>query len=68
MKTLEIIYYQENQKKGNTYLHTHTLTTTAIINNNNNKITGINNHWSLKSLNVKGLSSPIKRHEVRKWM
>jgi hypothetical protein len=28
------------------------------------KITGSNNHWSLISLNINGLNSPIKRHRL----
>ena len=37
--------------------HTHT-----------NIITGINKHWSLLSLNINGLNSPIKRHRLRDWI
>lgn len=37
-------------------------------NNNNNKITGINNHWSLSYLNINGLSPPIKRHKLTEWI
>ena len=32
------------------------------------KMTGINNHWSLISLNINGLNSPIKRHRLRDWI
>jgi hypothetical protein len=39
--------------------HTHT--------NNNNKVTGINSHWSLTSLNISGLRFSIKRHKLMGW-
>ena len=42
----------EAHTQTNTYTHT------------NNKITGINNHWSLISLNINGLNSSIKRHRL----
>ena len=42
-------------------MHTHTTTT-------NIKITGINNHWSLISLNINDLNSPIKRQRLIEWM
>jgi hypothetical protein len=32
------------------------------------KITGCNNHYSLKSLNINGLNSPIKRHRLTNWI
>jgi exonuclease III len=32
------------------------------------KITGNNNHWSLISLNINGLNSPIKRHRLTGWL
>ncbi len=32
------------------------------------RITGVNNHWSLISLNINGLNSPIKRHRLRDWI
>ena len=32
------------------------------------KITGINNHWSLISININGLNSPIKRHRLTEWI
>ena len=32
------------------------------------KITRSNNHFSLISLNINGLSSPIKRHRLREWI
>ena len=35
---------------------------------NYRKITGVNNHWSLISLNINGLNSPIKRHRLREWI
>jgi hypothetical protein len=41
---------------------------TTTTNNNNIKITGISNHWSLMSLNINGLNSPIKRHRITEWM
>ena len=31
-------------------------------------MTGVNNHWSLISLNINGLNSPIKRHRLRDWI
>ena len=39
--------------------HTHT---------NKNKITGISNLWSLISLNINGLHSPVQRHRLTEWM
>jgi hypothetical protein len=32
------------------------------------KIIGSNNHWSLLSLNINGLKSPIKRYRLRDWI
>ena len=32
------------------------------------KLTGDSNQWSLISLNINGLSSPIKRHRLTDWM
>ena len=32
------------------------------------KITGSNKDISLVSLNISGLSSPVKRHRITKWM
>jgi len=32
------------------------------------KITGSNNHYSLISLNINGLNSPIKRHRLTEWI
>jgi len=32
------------------------------------KITGNNNHYSLISLNINGLSSPIKRQRLTDWI
>ena len=32
------------------------------------KITGSNKDFSLVSLNISGLSSPVKRHRIKKWM
>jgi exonuclease III len=32
------------------------------------KITGSNNYFSLISLNINGLSSPIKRHRLTDWL
>jgi hypothetical protein len=32
------------------------------------KITGSNNHYSLTSLNINGLNSPIKSHRLTDWM
>ena len=31
-------------------------------------ITGVNNYWSLISLNINGLNSAIKRHRLRNWI
>ena len=61
MKTQAIDNFTpEKSKEGK---HTHTIITT-----NNNKITGINNHWPLISLNTSGLNSPIKRHRLTEWI
>jgi hypothetical protein len=32
------------------------------------KITGSNNHLSLISLNIKGFTSPIRRHRLTEWL
>ena len=32
------------------------------------KMTGSNNHYSLISLNINGLNSPIKRNRLTDWM
>ena len=32
------------------------------------KITGSNNYFSLISLNINGLNSPIKRHRLTNWL
>jgi hypothetical protein len=32
------------------------------------KTTGSNNYFSLISLNIKGLNSPIKRHRLTDWL
>ena len=37
-------------------------------NSTTKKVTGVNNHWSLISLNVNGLNSPIKKHRQRDWI
>lgn len=34
----------------------------------NNKITGMNEHWSLITLNINGLNSPIKRNKWTEWI
>ena len=52
--------HKHNSKKENTQTLLHKI--------NNKKITGINNHWSLISLNINGLNSPIKRHRLRDWI
>ena len=41
---------------------------TNIISHPNMNITGRNNHYSLISLNINGLNSPIKRHRLTKWI
>ena len=37
-------------------------------NSTTKKVTRVNNPWSLISLNVNGLNSPIKRHRLRDWI
>ena len=32
------------------------------------KVTEVNNHWSLISLNVNGVNLPIKRHRLKDWI
>jgi exonuclease III len=32
------------------------------------KITGSNNNFSLTSLNINGLNSPVKRHRLTNWL
>ena len=46
-----------NPKEG---INTHTITSPTM----KTKITGASNHWSLISLNINGLNSPIKRHRL----
>jgi len=41
---------------------------TNIISHPNMNITGSNNHYSLISLDINGLNSPIKRHRLRNWI
>lgn len=71
---LKEVYIRENRgskinpglakfkKGGVTHTHTHVCVHTRVplppprI----TEITGINNHWSLMTLNIKGLNSPIK--------
>jgi exonuclease III len=36
--------------------------------NFNNKLTGSNNYFSLISLNINGINSPIKRHRLIGWL
>ena len=43
---------------------THRLTSPTM----KTKLTGDSNHWSLISLNVNGLNSPIKRHRLTDWI
>ena len=60
------------QYKGGNYSHTHTKKITNQITTNHTniksplttKITGTNNYSSLISLNINGLSSPVKRHRL----
>ena len=48
-----------NPKKGKTHKITSPIMKTKIIR--------ANNHWSLISLNINGLNSPIKRHRLTDW-
>jgi len=41
---------------------------TNITSHPNMNITGSNNHYSLISLNINGLNSPIKRHRLTNWI
>jgi hypothetical protein len=59
-KSKEVIFFQQTQKK----IATHTHTTPSLT----TKITGSNNHFSLISLNINGLNSPIKRHRLTEWL
>lgn len=52
---------KKRQRHTYTQTQTHTITT-----NNINKITSINNHWSLIILNVNSLTSPIKKTQTNK--
>ena len=49
-------------------METHTHTHTKNKKKKKKRITGINNHWSLVSLNIKGLKLPIKRHRLTEWI
>ena len=37
-------------------------------NSTSRKMTGMNNHWTLISLNVNGLNSSINMHRLRDWI
>jgi len=41
---------------------------TNICSHPNMNITGSNNHYSLISLNISDLNSPIKRHRLTNWI
>jgi len=41
---------------------------TNIISHSNMNITRSNNHYSLISLNINGLISPVKRHRLTNWL
>ena len=45
--------------------HTHTL---PPLTTKPNKISGINNHWSLTSLTINRFNLPIKRHRLMEWI
>ena len=51
---------QQQIPRGKT--HTITLPTMKI------KIPGTSNHWSLISLNINELNSPVKRHKLTDWV
>ena len=53
----QMISQEQIPKKGETHKITSSTTKT--------KITGTINHWSLKSLHISGLNSPIKKHMLR---
>jgi exonuclease III len=40
----------------------------SVLSSKTNKKTGSNNHFSLISLNINGLNSPIKRHRLTDWI
>ena len=47
---------EEKQTKAHTHTHKTPIITTEVRE--------INNHWSLLSLNINGLDSPIRRHRL----
>jgi hypothetical protein len=58
-ETQVISNFTPAKPRTDTYTYVTTTNTT-----NNNTITGINNHWSLISVNINGSNSPIKRHRI----
>jgi hypothetical protein len=56
----EVNYTPENT--GNNPIPTKPKEESTHTTTNDNKIKGINYHWSLTSLNINGLNSPIERH------
>ena len=55
-----MISQQQIPKKGKSHKLTSPSTKT--------KLTGDSNHWSLKSLNINGLNSPINKHRLTDWI
>jgi hypothetical protein len=55
---------QENNLSTNPKEDSHTNILHPII----TKISGSNNHYSLISININGLNSPIKRHRIIDWI
>jgi hypothetical protein len=55
---------QENNHSTNPKEDSHTNIIPPLI----TKIKGSNNHFSLLSLNISGLDSPIKRHKLADWI
>ena len=58
-KSKKVIFFSTNTKED-----THKTTIPPLA----TKITGSNNHFSLMSLNISAVKSPIKRHRLTDWI
>jgi hypothetical protein len=58
-KSKKVIFFKQTPKEDS---HTDIIPTLKT------KVTGSNNYYSLISLNINGLNSPIKRHRLIDWI
>ena len=68
MKIKKISKKKKKAKSKNLISHQTKRSHTCIILTLTTKITGSSNHLSLRSLNINGLNSPIKRHRLAGWI